>query len=514
MSEFGDLIPEFVEESLEHLKNIEEDIIIIEQGTADNELINRVFRAVHSIKGGSSFLGLKNIEKLSHKMEDIFNLVRNNELVFNSEISSSVLKSIDKLKEMLEDSEESDNYDIKENLRELKKCLESKPVDKIAEKVKEDIEEATVKIDKHTFDSLRKQGKKVYLVQFELMDESLGGKNPLDFFSEIEKTGEILARNVDMELVLKDDTFTGEGIPMGVIYATVLEKDLVAHIFGIDEKSVKEVKPNSMEEAEVIEDVLNKDKGRKDGYIAGTNPYHTRQKTGEPKTLPKQQKQVYPQPKKQDFDYPGDDEFDDEISVREKPVEKDRRELIKRIEPDDEEQPDETQTEGSGEGGAEEIIESEEEEDEEEDLDIIREVNEYLTFLVGDEEYGIGITQVHEIVTLHTITPLPHAEEFTKGIINLRGDIIPVFDFRLKLKFEERPYDQKTIILIVVVNSKKMGVIVDRVSEVIHFNRKEITDAPQIQQIPSNYVIGIGQKDGKFIILLKLREIFRIEEAA
>ena len=58
MSEFGDLIQEFVEESLEHLKNIEEDIIIIEQGSADNELINRVFREVHYIKGGASFLGL------------------------------------------------------------------------------------------------------------------------------------------------------------------------------------------------------------------------------------------------------------------------------------------------------------------------------------------------------------------------------------------------------------------------------------------------------------------------
>lgn len=123
MSEFGDLIPEFVEESLEHLKNIEEDIIIIEQGSADKELINRVFRAVHSIKGGSSFLGLKNIELLSHKMEDIFNLVRNDELVFSSEISSSVLKSIDKLKDMLEDSEESDGYNIDENLQELKNCL-------------------------------------------------------------------------------------------------------------------------------------------------------------------------------------------------------------------------------------------------------------------------------------------------------------------------------------------------------------------------------------------------------
>jgi purine-binding chemotaxis protein CheW len=150
----------------------------------------------------------------------------------------------------------------------------------------------------------------------------------------------------------------------------------------------------------------------------------------------------------------------------------------------------------------------------EEDSDTIRETNEYLTFWVGDEEYGIVITQVHEIVTLHEITPVPGAEDFTKGILNLRGDIIPVYDFRLRLKFEAREYDNETVILIVMINDKKVGVIVDRVSEVMQLNREEITEAPQMRDIPANFVIGIGQKDGKFIILLKLREIFYIRDAA
>ena len=506
MSEFGDLIPEFVEESLEHLKNIEEDIIIIEQGSADNEIINRVFRAVHSIKGGSSFLGLKNIEKLSHKMEDIFNLVRNNEMVFTSEVSSSVLKSIDTLKEMLENSEESDEIDIRENLRDLKRCLDSKPVNKIAEKVKEDIEDSTIKIDKQTFDALRKQGKKVYLIQFELKDESLGGKNPLDFFNEIEKTGEILARNVDMELVLKDDTFTGEGIPMSVLYASVLEKDLVAHIFSIDEKNVKEVKPDSMVEAEVIEDVLNKDQEKKKGYIRDVDDLIKKDKRDESEPLPRQQK-AQPSVQRRVTASMEDDDLDNELVVRNHEDDEDRRASVKRINLDDEE---EAHSEGETSGDEIEF----EDEEEEEDTDIIKEINEYLTFMVGDEEYGIGITQVHEIVTMHLITPIPNAEDFTRGIMNLRGDIIPVFDFRLRLKFEGRDYDQKTITLIVMINNRKVGVIVDRVSEVIQFSRNEITDAPQMQQIPSNYLIGIGQKDGKFIILLKLKEIFKLDEAA
>ncbi len=436
MGEFSDLIPEFVEESLEHLKNIEEDIIIIEQGTADNDLINRVFRAVHSIKGGSSFLGLKNIEQLSHKMEDIFNLVRNNDLDFTSHISSCVLKSIDKLKEMLESTEDSDNYDIRSNLKELKQCLDQQGGGSEAETVKVGKRQTALKVDKYTIDSLKKQGKNIFHIQFELIEgEHEGIRNPLDFFREIEKTGEILEQEVDMELVMKGDRFTGEGIPLSVAYATVLEKDLVAHMFKINERNIQEVTSAPGVEEDIAP--LKKEP------VAAPSP--NRMKLAEETPL---------------------------------------------------------------------VEEIEEEEEFEEDLDIVKDKNEYLTFLVGDEEYGIGITQVHEIVTMQEITRLPQSENFIKGIINLRGDIIPVFDFRLKLHFEERDYDSETIILIVMIHEKRAGIIVDRVSEVIQLNRKEVVEAPQMQQIPSEYVIGIGQKDDKFIILLKVSAIFRVGEDA
>ena len=493
MSEFGDLIPEFVEESLEHLKNIEEDIIIIEQGNADSELINRVFRAVHSIKGGSSFLGLKNIEHLSHKMEDIFNLVRNKELDFTSEISSRILKSIDKLKEMLEDSEDSESYDIRENLAELMKCLERKPAKTAPPPPRpaaKDTEEPSTRVDKETFTELRKKGKKVYLIQFELKDESLGGKNPLDFFNEIEKTGDILVRNVDMELVLKDEKFTGEGIPLSILYATVLERDLVAHIFGVEEDTVKEIKPDSAMEEEVIEDARTKNLGVEvDSFLAQKQTDTHR----EEKAVPLARRPEEPDIEIEDTD----------LTVRDIKETKSKSDWQEEdVNPIEESEESET-------------IEIEEDEEEgEDDTDIIKETNEFLTFWVGDEEYGIGITQVHEIVTLHEITPVPSAEEYTRGILNLRGDIIPVYDFRMRLKFDPKEYTNETVILIVMINTKKTGVIVDRVSEVIQLTRKEITDAPQMQQIPSNFIIGIGQKAGKFIILLKLREIFAIREAA
>jgi chemotaxis protein histidine kinase CheA len=254
MSDLTDLIPEFAEESSGQLEHIRADIMTIQGDIQDTRLINRVFRVLRSIKGGSSFLGLKKIGQLSHQLERIFNLVRNNELEFTPEISRGVIKSVDKLAEMLGNSTQSNNYDIDEHLRELRAFVEKRTVDTISAKIKEDIEGAAARIDKQALEAIRKQGKKVYWIQFELLDESLGGRNPLDFFYEIEKTGEILFRNVDMELVLKDDNFTGQGLPLSILYVTVLEKDMVSYILGIDEKSVKEVRPGTLIEEEIIED--------------------------------------------------------------------------------------------------------------------------------------------------------------------------------------------------------------------------------------------------------------------
>lgn len=424
MSEFDDLIPEFIEESMEHLKNIEEDIILIENGSADKELINKVFRAVHSIKGGSSFLGLKNIEHLSHKMEDIFNLVRNDDLVFNSSISSVILKSIDQLKEMLENVEDSENTDITPFIKELDNCLKDTKLDN---QVKEDLTLKTgkdeLKIDRYSFENYRKKGKKIYLIKFTLNEKK--HKNPLTFFKEIEKIGEIICSRVDMESVLNDENFSGEGIPLRILYATVLEKDLVSHSFELDSKSIIEIKEDNFREE-----------------IKNTNKVEEKQEIKNEKI---------------------EDNFEEEY----------------------------------------EEIEEE-----------IRDVNEFLTFYIDNEEYAFKIDQVQEIITLLPITPIPNSENFTRGIINLRGDILPVYDFRLKLEFEEKEYTDETIILIVKVKEKKMGIIVDSVSEVIELKRDEIKPSPNIQQFPPDYLLGIGQKDGKFIFLLNINEIFKQEDIA
>ena len=256
-------------------------------------------------------------------------------------------------------------------------------MDEVAERMKEDIEDTTVKLDRNRFDALRKQGKKVYLIQFELKEEeSEGGKNLLDFFNEIEKTGEILVRNVDMELVLKDDSFTGEGIPLSILYASVLEKDLVAHIFGIGEESVKEVVPDSMVEEELISDAREKS-GYGDEIDSSSSDSYFNSRTGNSHEASGKQKEeqhstatdaledeYYPV---RDVSSPGDN---DSGSAE---IEKIPEISEEHVEP---------------------VIEEFEEDEEELDIDVIKENNEYLTFWVGEEEYGIGIAQVHEIVTL------------------------------------------------------------------------------------------------------------------
>ena len=436
MSEFEDLIPEFVEESLDHLKHIEEDIIQIEQGQADDELINSVFRAVHSVKGGSSFLGLKNIEKLSHKMEDIFNLVRNGNLEFTPKISTKVLTSIDKLKEMLEDSGDSDNYDISSNVHDMEAVINNDSSASTTEEISVEGFDSKVNMSKYKYDNFKKKGQKVYLIRKEFV-ECDQYNNILELLKEVRKTGELVENLIDIEFVMSGDNFSGDGIPLKIIYASVLDKDLVAHTFGIDGDDLVELK-----EENIIDEEKKEIKEKKAEKV---------EKIPEKKETPA------------------------DIKINE-PIE--------------------------------------EEEDEEEDIEAIEDENEFMTFLIGDEEYGIGIKLIQEIVTMQSITGIPDSEDSTKGIINLRGDILPVYDFRLKLEFEGREYDKETIILIVNMEEKKFGIIVDRISEVILLKRTEIKDAPNMKNIPSSYVIGIGQKDDKFIILLKVKEIILGNNAA
>ena len=128
--------------------------------------------------------------------------------------------------------------------------------------------------------------------------------------------------------------------------------------------------------------------------------------------------------------------------------------------------------------------------------------NRYLTFLLGDETYGIAISNVIEIIGILPVTPLPGAPEYLKGITNLRGKIIPVIDVRLKFKKPAAEYDERTCIVVVEVQEMTVGLIIDEVSEVLTIEEQDIVPPPAMKDMQAGYISGISKTDGKVKLLL------------
>jgi purine-binding chemotaxis protein CheW len=136
-----------------------------------------------------------------------------------------------------------------------------------------------------------------------------------------------------------------------------------------------------------------------------------------------------------------------------------------------------------------------------------------VAFCLGEEEYAIDIQQLKEVVKHVTITPLPHAAEFIEGVINLRGDVIPVVDLRKRFGIGEHHVDAKTRIIIVEISENLLGMVVDEVTEVLHFNGEQIQDPPQgMLGSSSDFIEGIGQVEGRLIIILKPEKIISVDE--
>lgn len=136
----------------------------------------------------------------------------------------------------------------------------------------------------------------------------------------------------------------------------------------------------------------------------------------------------------------------------------------------------------------------------------------YLTFSLGGEEYGIGILKVKEIIGLMTITPIPQTPEHIKGVINLRGKVIPVVDLRLKFGIAAMDYTERTCIIVTEISSgtKKipMGIVVDSVSEVLNIKAVEIEDTPSFgSRLDTAYILGMAKIGQSVKILLDIDKV-------
>lgn len=135
-------------------------------------------------------------------------------------------------------------------------------------------------------------------------------------------------------------------------------------------------------------------------------------------------------------------------------------------------------------------------------------LQQYVTFLIGGETYGVEVLQVQEIIGMTPITFVPNSMNFMKGVINLRGTVVPVIDMRLKLNLDERQYDVSTVIIVVEVKERMIGIIVDSVSDVVSLPVNSIQDTPHFtSKIETDFVKGIGQLDENLVIILDVGRI-------
>jgi purine-binding chemotaxis protein CheW len=141
----------------------------------------------------------------------------------------------------------------------------------------------------------------------------------------------------------------------------------------------------------------------------------------------------------------------------------------------------------------------------------------YLTFALAGEEYGIGILKVKEIIGLMAITTVPRTPDYVKGVINLRGKVIPVADLRLKFGMESMAYTDRTCIIVVEISGAErtilMGIVVDSVSEVLNIKAADIEDTPNFgSHLNTAFILGMAKISGSVKILLDIDRIFRQEE--
>ncbi|MFA8343253.1 MAG: chemotaxis protein CheW [Rhodothermaceae bacterium] len=147
--------------------------------------------------------------------------------------------------------------------------------------------------------------------------------------------------------------------------------------------------------------------------------------------------------------------------------------------------------------------------------EVTDEILQLVSFKIGEEEFGVEILKVQEINRMLSITKVPNAPSFVEGVVNLRGKVIPIIDLRSRLNMEKKESDSKTRIVVVEIDGKIVGFIVDEVSEVLRIPRN-ITEAPPavVAGIDSDYITAVGKLEDRLLILLDLDKVLKSDEKA
>ena len=136
-----------------------------------------------------------------------------------------------------------------------------------------------------------------------------------------------------------------------------------------------------------------------------------------------------------------------------------------------------------------------------------------MSFTLGQEEYGIDIQKVQELRSYETVTRIANAPEHIKGVVNLRGIIVPIIDMRIKFNLGTPSYDQFTVVIVLNIANRVMGMVVDSVSDVITLKPEQIRPAPEIGAVlDTDYLIGLGTLDERMLILVDIDRLMSSAE--
>ena len=138
---------------------------------------------------------------------------------------------------------------------------------------------------------------------------------------------------------------------------------------------------------------------------------------------------------------------------------------------------------------------------------------EFLSFTLGAEEYGIDIQKVQELRGYDAVTRIANAPEFIKGVVNLRGIIVPIIDMRIKFALGQPTYDQFTVVIVLNIGGRVVGMVVDSVSDVITLSAEQIKPAPEMgSALDTDYLIGLGTLEERMLILVDIDRLMSSEE--
>ncbi|MBY0355125.1 MAG: chemotaxis protein CheW [Rickettsiales bacterium] len=142
------------------------------------------------------------------------------------------------------------------------------------------------------------------------------------------------------------------------------------------------------------------------------------------------------------------------------------------------------------------------------------ELLQFLTFTVADSEYGVDIMSVREIKGWAEITRLPNRPDYMRGVMNLRGVIIPIFDLRCRFGQGQTHADEKNVVIILAVEERIIGILVDTVSDIVHISRPEIKPAPRQDEnaLSERFIDGLIAMDNRMVVLLQINQLFRHDE--